>query len=106
MARRSESSSRSRSYQNVILTVIAAFLGVLALQGGSGAPSIKEASASQGSGRAVRGGGGLANPAQQRQESIHQLRDINEHLKKLINAIEGEAIDVNVISMPAGAASE
>jgi len=50
--------------------------------------------------RVARPGGGILNPADQRNEMIDELRKINDRLAKVEKGLD-KALDVNVVTMPA-----
>ncbi len=87
----------SRVYLNGVLTVVAALLALVVIQGSVGLPGASEANAA---GRSVTEAKGINNPADQRQTMINELRRMNQRLDKLSAKFDKGAIEVEVVKMP------
>lgn len=94
---------RSR-YANGVLTLIALFLGLIALQLWTDGPRETAASAQHPS--ASEQVAGIPNAADQRRRMIAGLDNIEKRLQKIESKLTSGAIDVKVISMPASKSSD
>ena len=89
-------------YQNGVLTVIAAFLGLIALErfaGLAGAPSEASAQVTGAAQREPGESGGLVSAADQRKQIIAELKKMNQRLDQIDGKLKSP-MSVKVTDMP------
>jgi len=87
----------SRTYQNIVLTAIAALLGLGLLQHAPATGSALESPAiAQGE---QPESGGMTNALEQRKQIIAELRQLNGKLERIDTRLHGK-LEVKVIDMP------